>query len=230
MIKGIMFDMGGTLVDVSIKKGAFMSIYEHLIEKPKNVDEFLSFANQVLKDTLEARTTIDISFSAFINVFLRYYHTNLDISIEEMEDIYQDALFDFTKVDKIDELLSKCKQENLKLIVLSNTMFSSRAISKVLDRLSLLKYFDKVIASSECLVRKPSPIFFEIGVKEMGFNKNEIMYIGNDYDFDCIGCLLSNIKMVFYNPSACKKYELFETIKEINDYSELLGGKICQMF
>ena len=230
MIKGIMFDMGGTLVNVSLKEGAFMVIYNHLVDKPKDLDEFLAFSKQVIKDTFEARTTIDFDFRSFINIYLRYYDTKLDVSIEEAEDIYQEALFDFEKVDKIEELLTKCKKENLKLIVLSNTFFSSRAISKVLDKLGLLKYFDKVVASSECLVRKPSPIFFEIGIKEIGLDKNEVMYIGNDYNFDCVGCLISNIKMIFYNHENYQKYELFETIKEIKDYSELLEVDLCQMF
>ena len=230
MIKGIMFDMGGTLVNVALKEGAFMSIYSHLVDKPESIDEFLAFGAQVLKDTVNARTTIDISFRAFLNIFLMYYNTSLDIDIDEMEIIYQDALFDFEKVDKVEELLKKCKKEGLKLIVLSNTMFSARAISKILERNSLLKYFDKVIASSECLVRKPSPIFFELGLKEIGLKKEEVMYIGNDYNFDCVGCLLSNINMIFYNQANYKKFELFETIKEIKDYSELLEVDLCQMF
>ena len=57
MIKGIMFDMGGTLVNVSLKEGAFMVIYNHLVDKPKDLDEFLAFSKQASTTGLSAMVT-----------------------------------------------------------------------------------------------------------------------------------------------------------------------------
>ena len=230
MIKGIMFDMGGTLVDFAFKEDPSYVLYEHIENKTIEKEEFVDFVSRLVKDTLDKRTTFDISFSSFLNAILRYFNTSIDIPLEEMEIIYEKTLLEHTLIENVVPLLEECKKEGLKLIVLSNTFFSTNAISKILEEFDLLKYFDKVIASSDCLVRKPSTLFFEMGIKEMGLNKKEIMYIGNDYNFDCVGCMMTGIPIIFYNRKHYQEYELFETIKEIKDYDELLGVEICKIF
>ena len=230
MIKGIMFDMGGTLVDCAYKENPAYFLYEHIDNKNICKEEFVELCDRLVKDTLDKRTTFDISFTGFLNTILRYFNTKITMPLDELEVMYEKTFLSFTLIDGIVPLLEKCKKEGLKLIVLSNTYFSTAAISKILEEFDILKYFDKVIASSDCLVRKPSSIFFEIGIREMGLNKNEVMYVGNDYNFDCIGSMVTGIPMIFYNKKHYGEYELFETIKEIKDYSELSEVDLCQIF
>ncbi|MBP5683717.1 MAG: HAD family hydrolase [Bacilli bacterium] len=230
MIKGIMFDMGGTLVEWDYLGIPADVLYDHIVDKSINRDEFMAFVERLVEETLNQRTTFEAPFSSFIDAILKYYHTKLDISMDEMEILYQENLFKFRPIKGIFDVLEECKKEGLKMIVLSNTFFSSKALCKVLEEQGLLKYFDKVLASADYLVRKPSPIFFEMGLHEINLNKNEVLYIGDSYKYDVTGCLLAGIPMLYYHHWDDKKYELFESIKEIKEYDELKGVEICKIF
>ena len=140
MIKGIMFDMGGTLVDFAFKEDPSYVLYEHIDDKTIEKEEFVDFVSRLVKDTLDKRTTFDISFSSFLNAILRYFNTSIDIPLEEMEIIYEKTLLEHTLIENVVPLLEECKREGLKLIVLSNTFFSTNAISKILEEFDLLKY------------------------------------------------------------------------------------------
>ena len=230
MIKGVMFDMGGTLVNVELKKDANMLIYSHLKDKTIKKEVFDEVFNRFLNDTLNARTTFDIKCVDFFNSILTYFNTTFDIDINELELLYTKALLNWTLVDNIIDVLEECRKEGLKMIVLSNTFFSKNAICGILKEFDLLKYFDDVLVSSEALVRKPSTLFFEMGIHAMNMDKKDIVYVGNDYHFDYMGCLMTGINIIFLNHDNYHKYELFETCKEIKDYKELIGVKICQIF
>ena len=230
MIKGIMFDMGGTLVNVELKKNANKLIFNHLIDKSIKEEVFNEVFSRYLNDTLNVRSTFDIKCVDFFVSIATYFNTSFDIDINELELLYVNALFEWSLVDNVIDILEECKKEGLKMIVLSNTFFSKNAICMILKEYDLLKYFDDVLVSSEALVRKPSTLFFEMGIHAMNMDKNDIVYVGNDYHFDYMGCLMTGLKMIFLNHDNYAKYELFETCKEIKDYKELIGEKICQIF
>ena len=125
MIKGIMFDMGGTLVEWDYLGIPADVLYDHIVDKSINRDEFMAFVERLVEETLNQRTTFEAPFSSFIDAILKYYHTKLDISMDEMEILYQENLFRFRPIKGIIDVLEECKKEGLKMIVLSNTFFSS---------------------------------------------------------------------------------------------------------
>lgn len=232
MIKGIMFDMGGTLVynDNFDFSRAFLSIYDHINDKNIVLDDFLNYCNIIKKTIIDVRTTFEIKFIDLLNNILLYFNTNIDIGAEEMEYIFSHALSKTVLVKDINLLLEEYKRKGIKMIVLSNTMFSSKNIAKVLEEVGILKYFSDVIASSDCLVRKPSKYFFEIGLKSINLPKEEVIYIGNDYNYDVLGCQDANLPIVFYNHKKYGKYEIPKNVKEIKAFKELLGVDLCQIF
>ena len=79
MIKGIMFDMGGTLVDCAYKENPAYFLYEHIDNKNICKEEFVELCDRLVKDTLDKRTTFDISFTGFLNTILRYFNTKITI-------------------------------------------------------------------------------------------------------------------------------------------------------
>ena len=105
MIKGIMFDMGGTIVDFAFKEDPSYVLYEHIENKTIEKEEFVDFVSRLVKDTLDKRTTFDISFSSFLNAILRYFNTSIDIPLEEMEIIYEKTLLEHTLIENVVPLL-----------------------------------------------------------------------------------------------------------------------------
>lgn len=235
MIKGIMFDMGGTLMNddnLSFER-AFNNVYDHFKYKKFLKSEYDSLIKDLLKDTLFNRTTFDIKFKDFINYLLFYFDDELDCSMEELEEYFSYGFSNDTLVDSIIDYLDYLKSKKLKLIVLSNTFLSSKEIKRRLDNLGISKYFDEIIASSDYLVRKPSKLFFEVGLKKIGLKNNEVLYVGNSYTFDVEGCNNSLINIIFYNVNHYKEYDFSKLnikVKEIKDYKEIIGEDLCQIF
>ena len=128
MIKGIMFDMGGTLVNVELKKNANKLIFNHLIDKSIKEEVFNEVFSRYLNDTLNVRSTFDIKCVDFFVSIATYFNTSFDIDINDLELLYVNALFEWSLVDNVVDILEECKKEELKMIVLSNTFFSKNAI------------------------------------------------------------------------------------------------------
>lgn len=69
--------------------------------------------------------------------------------------------------------------------------FTGKAIERLLEDFGILQYFTKVYASADYGVRKPGEKFFGIAIEEIlekhpGMEKNDILYVGNDYVTDYV--------------------------------------------
>ena len=231
MIKGIIFDMGGTLIstnNINLRR-ASDSVHTYLVDKSITSDQFYFFTKKIVDDILKKRTNIEISFMRLIHLYKMFYGP-FSINDTELELILTYSLFDYALEEKVVQLLERLKDEKIKMIILSNSLFSEAALRDVLRKFDVEKYFDKVISSADSLVRKPYDLFFLYGVKEIGYELDNIVYIGNDYHYDCLGCKNIGLKVIYYN-NKNKEYKPFKGMKEIKNYNELLREeKLCEIY
>ena len=61
-------------------------------------------------------------------------------------------------------------------------------------------YFDKIILSEAAGVNKPSPLFFEYALKQTGHEAKDVIMIGDNYNTDIMGAMLSGIDQIYFNP------------------------------
>ncbi len=231
MIKGIMFDMGDTLVSLGkfdLLKG-LETTYKYLENKEVLLDDYLERGSEILDQTLFRRTTFDIKCVDFFALLKRFFGPFL-IDDEKLEDIFSESFMKFTEEEDIRNLLEQYQKQGYKMIVMSNTFLSSRCIIKHLEKLDLTKYFEDIIASADTLVRKPSKIFFDVGIKRLGLKKEEVIYIGNSYLFDYMGAKNTGIKIIYYNKIKRNDYCDKKFCVEINHYQELLGKNLDDLF
>ncbi len=80
--------------------------------------------------------------------------------------------------DGVFETLTKLKKAGKKLFILSNaqTCFTQPEIM----RLGLRRYFQGILYSSDCKCAKPDKQFFEMLLKKYNLDRKETIYIGND--------------------------------------------------
>ncbi|MFA6843201.1 MAG: HAD family hydrolase [Bacilli bacterium] len=231
MIKGIIFDMGGTIISTNNMnlRRASDSVHTYLVDKSITSEQFYFFTKKIVDDILKNRTNIEISFMRLIYLYKMFYGL-FSINDTELELILTYSLFDYALEEKVVELLERLKDEKIKMIILSNSLFSEAALRDVLRKFDVEKYFDKVISSADSLVRKPYDLFFLYGVKEIGYELDNIVYIGNDYHYDCLGCKNIGLKVIYYN-NKNKEYKPFKGMKEIKNYNELLREeKLCEIY
>jgi len=109
---------------------------------------------------------------------------------------YFSAFFDFSVlIPETEEMLSTL-QESYPLGLLSNFTHAPAART-ILDQLDLNRFFDVILISGEIGYRKPHPLVFQMLSSELGFNPNEIAYVGDDPEPDVEGALGAGLQPIW---------------------------------
>lgn len=170
MIKTILFDVDGTLIDT-----------EQIILES-------------LQDTLETELNLnihdlDLKFALGIpgKVALKeFIHSEKDI--DRIHAIWSQKLNDITDrallFDQITELLEYLHSKNYTLGIVTSKVSSDMADE--LTRLDLEKYFDVVITADDTIKHKPHPEPILKAIDELNTHPKEAVYIGDSiYDYQC---------------------------------------------
>lgn len=207
MIKAILFDFDGTLVDTS--KAIFMG-YRHLFETfrpdynvtPKEYDSFLGPA---LKD-----------------VFPKYFKEDMDTLLKEYRlasDKYINA--DHIKLfDGVEGTLRTLKNRGIKLAIVTSRQ--SHSAKKVLEPFNILELFDVVLGCDSVVQVKPAAEPYLKALDELKVSVDEAIMVG-DHPADVMGSSLLNIYSIGVNWSPHAK-ELVEsgTNQMISKIEELI--------
>jgi len=97
-------------------------------------------------------------------------------------------------------ILEKLKAEGKGIYLLSNAQRSFT--EHELDVLGLTKYFDVIMISSDCGIKKPNLMFFKMLLKRCGLKNKECLFVGNDEVCDIFGAKKAGMD-TFYIHSNC---------------------------
>lgn len=97
-------------------------------------------------------------------------------------------------------ILEKLKAEGKGIYLLSNAQRSFT--EHELDTLGLTKYFDVIMISSDCGIKKPNLMFFKMLMKRCGLRSKECLFIGNDETCDIFGAKKAGMD-TFYLHTNC---------------------------
>lgn len=97
-------------------------------------------------------------------------------------------------------ILEKLKAEGKGIYLLSNAQRSFT--EHELDVLGLTKYFDVIMISSDCGIKKPNLMFFKMLMKRCSLKAKECLFVGNDEICDIFGAKKVGMD-TFYIHSNC---------------------------
>lgn len=111
---------------------------------------------------------------------------------------------DFEQNPGMEELLAQCGRKNIPMYVLSNSGFRADALTEILNRFGIGKYFKKLWSSADYGRIKPCKEFFELAIQTaLNDNPSEdrenIIFIGDMYETDVIGAKNAGIKAAWLN-------------------------------
>jgi putative hydrolase of the HAD superfamily len=119
-----------------------------------------------------------------------------DPPISRAVEAYFSAFFDYCRlIPKTIEMLEQLKGR-YRLGLLSNFTHAP-AVEGLLARLGLAPFFETVLVSGEIGYRKPHPLVFEMLVKNLGYEKHQILYVGDSLDPDVLGATQSGLRPVW---------------------------------
>ncbi|MDL2235688.1 HAD family hydrolase [Christensenellaceae bacterium OttesenSCG-928-L17] len=200
MIKAVIFDMGGVVHTMRFEEAQALTyaretiafLAEHGIvvqDTPETFFNELLRADEVRKKD-NKRTGRELPpLESWADIYLQKYNVTraqifpiadelaLRWSRDRGEDIPREGLF-----ETVDELRSM----GMRLGVISNTQ-SRSFVPWQLCKYGVSKYFEYVLLSSVCGLKKPDPAIFELCEQTMGLEKHELAYVGDTISRDVIG-------------------------------------------
>jgi len=199
-IEGVIFDLGGVLVEWN------NAVTYRYIEREYGVDF------DTTKKELEKKLPLIQMGMLSEGEWLGEFFKSLGIDPPEgFDEIWGKTFADARINDEVLEIVKELKDEGLKLAALSN-IEASRAAE--MRRRGVMKHFDATIFSCEVGTRKVSDLnydgptganIFEIVVKELGLTQRECLYI--DDKAECIeaACEAGIEGILFVNPGQLKR-------------------------
>jgi putative hydrolase of the HAD superfamily len=202
---GVIFDLGGTILyeeSISMVDGS-----KRMLEFAKNTpdltaEEIQLFADEINEDVQRIRDGSMFEFS--VQSFQRLVYESLDISFTispyEMEREFWDAAIKYSPSEGISDVLDTLEKNRIKTGILSNSGFTGAVLEEELVKHNLAHRFSFLISSIDYGFRKPHKRLFQIAVRKMNLEPQDIWFVGDKLEYDVRGAIDSGLDPVWYNP------------------------------
>jgi len=207
LLKGAIFDLGGTLIHLTVsweqvRECRLTAIYEALKEQGVNLDfnnlrrEYLALHDE--ESDYATRTLEEIEIGAsFAKLFDR-----LGLDVRErppMDDLVKRSFAlevnSWVLFPGVQAMLQQVRDLGLKTGLLSNAR-DDWAVREIVEQLGLTKYFDAIVTSAAVGVRKPRPEPFQRMLQLLGVQGGEAVMIGNSMEADVAGARRFGMKTI----------------------------------
>ena len=180
MIKGILFDLDGTLVYTLIDlNNAINYALENNGLKTISIDKTKEFIGSGIKNlVLKAIDNKKEIFNEVYHDFKKYYHNNINTNS--------------TPYNGVIELLKSLKENNVKIAVVSNKY--QEGVEKICIPL-FSEYSNVFIGARDNINIKPSSDMVNLALNKLNLNNNECLFVG-DSNVDIMTAKNSNMKSI----------------------------------
>ena len=125
------------------------------------------------------------------------------------------------------DVLEALKTKGIPMYILSNSGFTAEALTKVLDRLGIGKYFKKVWSSADYGKIKPDRGIFDMAIETAlkdnpGQQRSDIVFLGDIFETDVTGAHNAGINAIWFDHDG-KDIECGFEYRKIRSASELIG-------
>lgn len=225
----ILFDVGDTLIEYHENnplKGT-----QELLKKannpdsitPEQIQEYVVGMGETFNKARELGG-IEFSMRSFQRFLYEIHNISFDLTQLEIENIFNKSAFIGEKMPGIHEFLDFLQEQRIRKAILSNSSFSEEAIREELRSYGINdKIFEFVISTSEYGFRKPDKRIFELALKKLNLQHDDVWYIGNSFKYDVVGARNAGIFPIWFNKQnnsneqSCHILEV-KAFKEVKDY------------
>lgn len=203
MIKAIVFDLGGTLIDYAggydlwpdMEGPGLAAAYQVLHEKPVRLpamETFRRIGYIMLPQRWQQATRGEqnLTVRGLLDEMVAYLRVKGIKSawLDEAAAAYEDVVCGRSEtLPHAQTTLAQLKQEGYKVGLISNTMFRGRAHIGDLEKFDLLPYFDALLFSADVNLWKPRAETFHHVLEELDVPAGQAVFVGDDPASDVVG-------------------------------------------
>lgn len=228
MIKGVIFDIDGTLYDYAANDKIALKNLCKFAKENLNVDEeefrkYYAEARQIVKERLSDGGSRH-SRVLFFQTVLELLGKNPFCYILKMYDSYWNPFLEAMKpFDDVKEFILKLRNSGKKISVCTD--MTAHIQYRKIEKLGLKNLIDCMVTSEETGLEKPSPTMFKLALKKLDVDADEAVYFGDSLDRDIAGAAKIGIKPFWYIGSREVEDTNIDCVK-IRSYSEVINSEI----
>ncbi len=190
-VKGILFDLDGTLLQVEMKKfipayvAGLASCFEDVADRHLFGEVMLASTMALLRNSEGSRSNEDL----FLESLNRHLGIERELFNRRLQHYCDNGLLQLTPLvqplDLSRRILERCFKRGLKVVLATNPVFPRAVIEARLQWGGLLDFpFELVTSYENCRYCKPHPGYFTDILDQVGLAAKECVMVGNDTDHD----------------------------------------------
>ena len=208
-IKAVLFDLGETLLNFGkVKTGPIFSqscrlTYEYLKSCNQSLGNYRLYCWRNLLAIRLKYLMSNITGRDFNSLeLLKKINERKGVKLDQQQWrqlgwLWYEPLSKLAQIEPdLHQTLTRLKQMQLKLGILSNTFISASSLEKHLGQLGILDFFAIKLYSYEFDFRKPDPRIFEAAAQRVGHNFSNIVFVGDRIDKDIIPAIKLGMHVV----------------------------------
>ncbi len=220
MIRGVLFDLGGTLHVSDSPEGRDVWFARRLLDRLADYGIPLDAAPEELARKLhengeayKRHSEKDLRELPPPEIWNDWYLRDWDIGRERLGPIAEELsfLYDYERMrvirrPYIKETLDALRVQGMKLGLISNIISLSVA-PHFLEEYGVRDYMDCIVLSSATGIRKPSADIFRAAERELGLGPEELAYVGDTLSRDVMGTRNAGWRLMVQikNPGAARR-------------------------
>jgi len=209
MIKGVIFDLWGTLIDNGVRSPLYET-YKIIRPRMAYTDFVPKFEQAVMTQDFKSQT------EAFEEGFKALDVMPKDWLIDKLVGVWNSNTILSKLYDETIEVIEGLKKKKLKLAIISNLPSFS---AQVIEKFNLDKYFDTIILSYDAGILKTNPKMFEQVLKKIKLQRHEVLMVGDSMETDVAGAILAGVKPILLDRKNKRVYEdRILDLKELDKY------------
>ena len=201
---GVIFDIGGTLLHLESANAVegnrrLLEYAEPPVDK--TAEELTELVNKHYESTFGVadRDNIQIRIPEFYRLLFETIGLSFSIGYVDIERLFWNTTMKYRPNDGIYDTLDKLDEYGIKTGVITNSAFSGEIMLGELGKHDMAHRFSFLISSSDYGIRKPDRRIFDVGIKKIGLEPDDIWFVGDKADYDIKGAINSGLFPVFYN-------------------------------
>lgn len=243
MIRGVLFDIGGTLHVNDSPPGREVWFTRRVIDRLADYGFSLSVTPEELAESMKVNaeeykhsSELDLKEQPPAKIWSQWYLRGLGLTEEDLQPMAEELsfLYDYERVrimrrPNLQKTMAELKDMGLQLGIISN-IISRSAVPHFLAEYGVDQYMDCIITSSETGIRKPDPGIFRVAEQALGLKPEELAYVGDTISRDIRGTRAAGWRLMIQirNPAVAHRDrglapEQWRPDYLISDLSEIPG-------